>query len=217
MSLDRRGDVTGAIREYEAAIAAEPAHLASHVNLIALYGRQSDWERAAAHYAALINAGTTVPAEAHVNYGVCLAAQGQVEAAADLFRKALALNPQYAKAWVSLGQLAENSGRIDEAAASYRHALEQAPGDAPTRFNLARMLIAGRRYADAIAELTPLADGDLPDRPRYLFALATAYVLSGDIKTGKTRAVQARDLAQQTGQREFADAIDRELAKLGQD
>jgi tetratricopeptide (TPR) repeat protein len=216
LSLERQGDVAGAVREYEAAAAADPGHVTSHVNLIALYGRQKEWPRAAAHYEAIAGAGGTAPAEAHFNYGVCLAAQGQLEPAADLFRKALAVNPQYASAWVSLGQLAEMRGALDEAENSYRRALEQAPGDAPARFNLSRMLIARQRYAEAIAELVLVADRDLPDRPRYLFALATAYVLSGDVAAGKHRAIEARDLARQKGQRELADAIDRDLARLGQ-
>jgi tetratricopeptide (TPR) repeat protein len=217
LSLERQGEVAGAIREYEAAVAADPGHAASHVNLIALYGRQQDWTRAAAHYRALVDAGGNPPAEAHFNYGICLAAQGQLEPAADLFQKALAINPQYTSAWLSLGQIAEMSGRIDEAETSYRRAVEQAPADPAARFNLARMLIAGRQYSEAIAILAPVSDRDLPDRPRYLFALATAYVLSGDVATGRERAIVARDLARQKGQRELAEAIERELGKLGQE
>jgi tetratricopeptide (TPR) repeat protein len=214
LALERQGDQVGAIREYEAAIAAQPGHLVARANLIALYGRQKDWARAAAHYDAIVKTGGVVPAEAHFNYGVCLAAQGQIDAASDLFRKALAANPQYANAWISLGQIAEIRGNIDEAESSYRQAIEQAPADPAPRFNLARMLIAKRRYADAISELAPVADRDVPDRPKYLFALSTAYVLSGDVANGRRYAVDARDLAQQKGQRELADAIDRELSKL---
>jgi tetratricopeptide (TPR) repeat protein len=213
---ERQGDVTGAIQAYEAAVAADPATVAPRVNLIALYGRQRDWPKAAAHYDALTSAGETVPAEAHFNQGVCLAAQGRLDAAADLFRLAVSSNPQYASAWSNLGQIAEMRGRIEEAEAHYRHAVEQAPGDAMARFNLARMLIARQKYGDAIATLQPVAVRDLPERPQYLFALATAHVLSGDVVTGRRYAVEARDLARARGRNELADSIDRELARLGQ-
>ena len=67
---------------------------------------------------------------------------GQDEDAAELFRKALAVNPHYAGAWSALGQLAEIEGRVDEAEASYRKAGRKSPADPVIRFNIARMLIA---------------------------------------------------------------------------
>ena len=44
LSLQKQGDVAGAIAEYEAAIAADPQLGSAHVNLIALYGRQQGWD-----------------------------------------------------------------------------------------------------------------------------------------------------------------------------
>jgi Flp pilus assembly protein TadD len=41
--------------------------------------------------------------------------QGKKDEAADAYRKALAVNPQYASAWSGLGQLAEMDGRLAEA------------------------------------------------------------------------------------------------------
>ncbi len=216
LQLERQGDLTGAIQAYERAVAVDPAVVAPRVNLIALYGRQQDWSKAAAHYDALTSTGAMVPAEAHFNQGVCLAAQGKIDAAADLFRIAVSLNPQYASAWFNLGQIAEVRGRIDEAETQYRYAVEQAPGDASARLNLARMLIARHKHAEAISTLQPVVVRDLPDRPQYLFALATAHVLSGDVATGRRYAVEARDLARARGRNELADSIDRELARLGQ-
>ena len=53
LSLQKQGDVAGAIAEYEAAIAADARLVSAHVNLIALYGRQQNWEKAESHYRAL--------------------------------------------------------------------------------------------------------------------------------------------------------------------
>jgi tetratricopeptide (TPR) repeat protein len=216
LQREREGDLPGAIQAYEAAVAVDPATIAPRVNLIALYGRQQDWPKAAAHYDSLTASGVTVPAEAHFNQGVCLAAQGRMDEADQLFRLAVSLNPQYASAWSNLGQIAEMRGRIEEAETDYRQAVEQAPADAGPRFSLARMLIARRKYAEAITTLQPVVGQDLPDRAQYLFALATAHVLAGNVATGRSYAVEARDLARARGRYELAESIDRELARLGQ-
>jgi tetratricopeptide (TPR) repeat protein len=213
LSLQKQGDVAGAIAEYEAAIAADSQLGSAHVNLIALYGSQQDWAKAESHYRALERIGP-VPAEAHYNFGICLAAQRKSAEAADMFRMALAVNPEHAGALASLGQLAELEGRVDEAESSYRRAAAAAPNDLQIKFNVGRMLIARGQFAEAIAELDPLKSAEHPDRPRFLFALATAHVLAGHREEGQRYAIQARDLARERGQRALADSIDRELAKL---
>jgi tetratricopeptide (TPR) repeat protein len=213
LSLQKQGDVAGAIVEYEAAVIADPRLVSAHVNLIALYGRQGNWEKAESHYRALAPIGP-VPAEAHYNFGICLAAQGKSTEAADLFRTALAVNPGHAGAHSSLGQLAELEGRVDEAEASYRRAAAASPNDPQIRFNVGRMLIARGKFIDAIAELDPMKSIDHPESARFLFALATAHVLAGHRDEGQRYAIQARDLAVERGQSELANAIERDLAKL---
>jgi tetratricopeptide (TPR) repeat protein len=215
LTLQKQGDVAGAIAEYEAAVAADPGLGSAHANLIALYAQRGEWTNAEAHYEAALKAGTAL-AEAHYNFGTCLAMQGKPDAAADAFRKALAVNPRHAGAWSGLARLAEMSGRIAEAEASYRKASEQSPADPEIRFNIARMLIARRQYRDAIAELEPIVAADHPDRARFLFGLSTAHVLAGDIADGRRYAVQARDLATSRGQAALAAAIERDLEKLPQ-
>jgi Flp pilus assembly protein TadD len=213
LSLDRRGNVAGAVAEYEAALAIDPQSMPANVNLIALYGRQRQWEKAERHYRALESAGG-VPAEAHYNFGGCLAAQGRSAEAVTLFTKALAVNPHHPGALGALGQIAELEGRIDDAEAFYRKAAEAAPQDPATRFNVGRMLLARRQFDAAVAELAPLRATDHPDQARFLFALATAQVLSGHLDEGRALATEARDLATKRGQRELAEAIGRDLAKL---
>jgi tetratricopeptide (TPR) repeat protein len=213
LSLEKQGDIAGAIVEYEAAVAIDPQLVPAHVNLIALYGRQQNWAKAEAHYRALEPIGP-VPVEAHYNFGLCLASQRRSAEAAGVFRSALAVDPGHAGALSSLGQLAELEGRVDEAEALYRRAEVASPGDPQIRFNVGRMLIARKQFTEAIAELDPLKAGDHPDRARFLFGLATAHVLAGHREEGQRYAIQARDLARQRGQGDLADAIDQELAKL---
>ena len=84
------------------------------------------------------------------------------------------------------------------------------------RFNLARILIARKQFPEAIEEFQRLVADDHPDRARFLFGLATAYVLSGDVTAGRTHANDALALARARGQTDLAAAIERDLAKLPQ-
>jgi tetratricopeptide (TPR) repeat protein len=214
-ALERQGDIAGAIAEYEAALAADSGYAPAHVNLIALYGRQKDWTRAEAHYKAALELGANL-AEAHNNWGICLMAQGQLEPAANAFRQAVDINPHHAGAWNSLGSLALMGGHPEDAERYLRRALQEGPSDVQARFNLGRLLIARKRFPEAIEEFQRLVANDDPDRARFLFGLATAYVLSGDVATGRKHATEALALAGARGQTDLAAAIERDLAKLPQ-
>jgi len=213
LALQNQGNTAGAIAEYEAALSSNPQLAAVHVNLIALYGRLRDWPRAEEHYREALRLGSVL-SEAHFNYGICLGAQGKTTDAADAFRKALEVNSQYAAAWNGLAQLAEADGRVEEAETSYRKAAELAPDDPVLRFNVGRMLIAERRYEEAVAALEPLKTAQHEQRARFLFGLATASVLAGRVEDGKRYAIEARDLARASGQAALAAAIDGDIAKL---
>jgi tetratricopeptide (TPR) repeat protein len=214
-ALEARGDVAGAIREHEAALAADPAMAQAHVNLISLYGRQGAWQPAEAHYREAVRLGSAVP-EAHYNYGVLLVMQQRDAEATAAFRLALAGNPENAGAWNNLGHLAERGGQPEAALDAYRRAVERAPADSMIRFNLARMLIATRHYTEAIPQLEMLSAVDGPERPRYVFGLATAWVHAGDLGKGRQYAAEARALAAAKGQLDLVAAIDRQLAGLPQ-
>jgi tetratricopeptide (TPR) repeat protein len=214
LALDREGDLAGAVREHEAAIAADPEFAQAHVNLVALYGRQQQWARADAAYREALRLGYG-GAETHYNHGVSLVLQGREADAAVAFEKAVAANPQHAGAWNNLGGLSERAGRLDEALSRYRQAVDAAPADASSRYNLGRMLIANGRARDAVSQFEVLASADAPD-PRHVYGLATALVLSGDVPGGRTYALRARALAASQGQTEMVSAIDRDLARLPQ-
>lgn len=212
-ALQRQGDIVGAIEAYESAVAVDPAWVRARVNLIGLYGRQRQRAKAEQHFQELVDRGLRV-AEAHYNFAVCLATEGDAARAADQFRTALEIAPDYVPAWIGLAQLAEATGRLAEAEEAYRSAARHAPDDAATQFNLARMLLARRQGHEAIAVLQQIVIRDHPDRARYLFALATAHVQAGDSAAGRRYALEARDLAHARGQVELARAIERDLARL---
>jgi tetratricopeptide (TPR) repeat protein len=213
MKLADAGDLDGAIRAHEAALARDPSLAQAHGNLISLYGRTRNWEKAEAHYRALLDRGVNL-GEAHYDYGVLLGLQEKWDGAAEAYRRALAINPHHAGAHNNLGQMLERQRRFEDAARSYRQAVESQPGFRLARFNLGRMLIALERPDEAVSELARLLEPRDAETARYIFALSVAHVRAGRRAEGIKWATEARALALQFGQHDLAAAIERDLALL---
>jgi tetratricopeptide (TPR) repeat protein len=212
LALSEKGDLDGAVKAYEAALAADPSLADVHANLVNLYGRARNWPKVDEHYRAA--AAGHAEADVHYDYGVIQGLQERWEPAEAAYRRALEINPAHAQARNNLGQLLERRRDFEAAAAEYRRAVDAQPTFRLARFNLGRALLALGRPADAILELEKLQQPRDAEAPRYLFALATAHVRAGDKNAGLKWAIDARQLAADHGQRELAEAIDREIAKL---
>jgi tetratricopeptide (TPR) repeat protein len=150
----------------------------------------------------------------HYDHGVVLGEQEQWDRAAEAYRRALAVNPLHARARNNLGHLLERRREYEEAAAEYRQAVAAQPPFRLARFNLGRMLLALGRNDEAAAELEKLRYPEDQESPRYVFALATAYVRAGRRAEGLELSREARRLAMLHGQTELAAAIDREMERL---
>jgi tetratricopeptide (TPR) repeat protein len=207
------GDIEGAIAAHVAALELDPSFAQAHANLIGLYGRARNWEKAAEHYRAVVKLAVNV-SDAHYDYGVLLGLQEQWDAAADAYREALALNPQHAQARNNLGQILERQKKPDEAAAEYQRAVNSQPTLRIARFNLGRMLIAKGRHDEAIVELARLTEPRDAEAPRYLFALATAHLRAGHRDEAVKWATEAKSLAERHGDTALAAAIERDLARI---
>lgn len=72
-------------------------------------------------------------------------------AAERAYRSALALDPGLADAWLNLGVLFGDAGRLDESIALYRRALKRLPHEALLHYNLAVMLEDAGRCTEALA------------------------------------------------------------------
>ncbi len=213
LKLAAQGDIEGAIAAHEAALDGEPSLAQAHANLISLYARVRNWAKAEEHYKAVVASGFSL-ADAHYDYGVLLGMQERWEAAADAYRLAIGVNPRHARARNNLGQILERERKLEEAAAEYREAIRSQPTFRLARFNLGRMLLALGRPAQAIAELQPIVEPRDAEAPRYLFALATAYVRNGNKAEGIRWATDARELALHHNDAALAAAIERDLAAL---
>jgi tetratricopeptide (TPR) repeat protein len=213
LKLAETGDLQGAIAAHEAAVARDPELAQAHANLISLYGRARDWTKAEEHYRATVALGFSL-AEAHYDYGVLLGLQEKWDAAEEAYRRALAVNPLHFEAHNNLGQLLERRREFEAAAAEYARAVDARPTFRLARFNLGRMLMGLGRPQEAIAAFEKLQAPRDAETPRYLFALASAHLRAGHRDEAVRWATEARQLALESGQRDLADTIDRELAAL---
>ncbi|HEY7511645.1 MAG TPA: tetratricopeptide repeat protein [Vicinamibacteria bacterium] len=213
LRLARDGDLEGAVREHERAVAADPRMAQAHANLISLYGRLNRGEDAERHYRAAVALAPGL-AEAHYDYGVLLGTQGRPAEAAAAFRRALEISPRYAQAHHNLGLLLEAEGRRDDAERHYRQAVANQAGYREARFHLGRVLVALGRPREAAVEFERILTPDDADTPRYLFALAAALVRAGEREKALAYAREARERALARGQPELAAAIERDLRGL---
>jgi Tfp pilus assembly protein PilF len=213
LKLAESGDVPGAIAEYEAALAKDPSLGMAHANLVKLYGRRGEWEKAEAHHEQALATGADA-AESHYDHGVLLSLQERWEPAAEAYRRALAANPQHAEALNNLAQIHERARELEKALELYQRAAAARPTFRLARFNAGRMLIALGRPAEAAVEFAKIVEPRDAEAPRYLFALAVAYARSGRRDDARSWADAARRLALEYGQAELAAAIQRDLASL---
>ena len=99
-------------------------------------------------------------AEAHYQRGVLAMQAGKWDAAADLFRKGLALDPESSQLGYSLGLALYWKGDHDAAAKQFEAVLRRSPDHLETHFNLAVLLAQQKRYRDALAHFAAAAKLD---------------------------------------------------------
>ena len=196
------------------AIEADRADAQAHVNLISLYGRTGQPDKAETHYRAALALGSSL-AEAHYNYGVLLAAAGRDDEAARAFRAALGVDAFHAQAHHNLAALLARQGKLDDAADHYRQALANDPQHRGARFSLGRILVARGRPLEAIEHFRKILLPEDDDTPRYMYALANAYLAAGDAAQAGKYGEQALRLAKARGQSDLAASIAQSLRRPG--
>jgi len=106
-----------------------------------------DWRLMEKKWRAVTDAGAV--AEAHLNLGVALDAQGkEIEAKAE-YERALALKPTLRQARVNLAVIVERGGDVRAASAAYGEILRDYPEDAMARERLAALYREGGQLDDA--------------------------------------------------------------------
>src|SRR5439155_17319087 len=116
-----------AARERAADLRPGDGQLRFEVGVALAFAAQHD--RAVDHFERSIAlGGGDDPAVVYFNLGVSRAALRQLAAAIAAYRHALALRPDYMKAWTNLGNALKDHGRIEESVEATSRALELSPG-----------------------------------------------------------------------------------------
>jgi predicted O-linked N-acetylglucosamine transferase (SPINDLY family) len=180
--LEDAGDIAGALRKYNEAVAASPSYLRGYLNqgnALDRLGRTA--EAVAALQAALQIAPDSAPC--HFNLGNVHLGAGDHAAAEREFGAALRCDPALTDAGIALANALESLGRPEEAEAQLRDALAAAPGVAPAAYNLALLLIKRDECDEAEALLRTCVKAD----PGFL----RAYVALGDLTRNAGRSRDA--------------------------
>jgi tetratricopeptide (TPR) repeat protein len=208
--LETAGKLREAAAEQERAIQIDHHLVQAHINLISLYTRLVQMDRAQQHYAEAMKINPD-QAELHYNYGLALLAQKRLKEAAGSFRRALEIKPLAAEAHLNLGLALEQQGLDTDAMQHYRAALESRPGYRLAAFRLARaMLVKGQSKESIEFFLTSISPED-EQTPLYMFGLATAYAEAGERKAALSFGRRAKEKALSLRQTGLVAAIDRDL------
>ncbi len=211
--LESAGQIAESITEHERALEINPWLVQAHINLISLYGRTAQFEKADQHYRAALAINPDL-ADIHYNYGVLLVGQERNSEAAQAFQQCLQLNPYYAEAHHNYAVLIEREGKLDEAARHYRKAIENKPGYRSAHFYLGRILVNQDKLAEAIEHFQQTLMPEDGDTPRFIYALGATYVRAGEKTKGVQYLREALKRAQVLGQAQLASSIERDLRTL---
>jgi tetratricopeptide (TPR) repeat protein len=168
-----RGDQARAVEYLEQTLALDPQATRVHYPLAQSYRSLGQQDKADAHLRQRGEGRPTLfdplmvdyywlvdSADAHYNRGVLAMQAKKWEAAADLFRKGLALEPENVQLGYALGLSLYWMGNHDAAAEQFQAVLRRSPDHVETRFNLAVLFAQQRRYRDALTHFKAAAKLD---------------------------------------------------------
>jgi len=213
LAFEEAGRIEDAIAEHEKALELDPDLSLAHANLIILYGRTNQPQKAEEHFRAAVRIDPN-HADSYYNYGVLLLKEGKNAEAEEMFRKAVEANPFHSQAYHNLGFVREKQGRLDEALEFYLKAVERQPNYPLAHFSIGRILTNQRKYDEAINHFLLSLSPESDATPTYLYALAAAYARAGRREEALKYGRQARAQAAARGQTELLRSIDRDLKTL---
>jgi tetratricopeptide (TPR) repeat protein len=213
VDLENAGQVDQAIAEHEEAIRLDQKLAQAEANLISLYARAGQPEKAERAYRATLAINPNLP-QSHYDYGVFMVSRDHFPEAEAAFRKALDSSPNYAEAHSNLGAMLERKGKIDDAAREYQRAIENKPNFRQAHYQLGHLLLMQKKTADAIAQLSQTLTPDDNDTPRFMYTLGIAYAEAGDFGNAERYLQQAGQRSAALGQDQLTARIEMILKKV---
>ena len=155
--LEEDGHLIEASNEYRASLSKRPGFVEALLGLGKVEGELGDRAGARREYERALAASPNDPMVAMI-YAVFLAKNGLNGDAVALYRRAIAIAPDYLQAWVNLGALYRDQGKFKEAKECYEQAIRLAPPGDPLPFYSYATLLektgdwkgAMARYHDAL-------------------------------------------------------------------
>lgn len=169
-------DLEGALEAFNAAVEADPTHVAALLCRAATLDMMGHAQGANDDYQAALELGPSV--RAYANYGDFLLRHEKLDAAFGLFTKALSMNPDDLSSLHNRGMILRLVDRLEEARADYQRASEVAPEQVNTWLNLGHVAVEA-----AFPEAESHFDRALalePELPEALFGRARAREQKGD-------------------------------------
>jgi tetratricopeptide (TPR) repeat protein len=211
--LESAGKMPESIAEHERALSINPQLAQAHINLISLYGRTGQFDKAEKHYQAAVALNPNL-ADCHYNYGVLLAGQERYAEAARAFYRSLQINQFNAEAHHNYAVMIEREGRLDEAAEHYRRAIENKPDHRFAHFHLGRILVNQGKATEAIEHFLKTLTPEDENTARFTYALGATYVRAGEKQKGIDFLRKALKLANEWGQTQVAKSIERDIGVI---
>ncbi|MDD3518434.1 MAG: tetratricopeptide repeat protein [Chromatiales bacterium] len=192
-ALKAQGRWQEAADAYAKAIEARPDYVEAHFNLGVAQqesGRHEDAVATFAHFMQLL--GRENP-QALNQTGLSLRRLQRLDAAAQVFARAVELAPDFAGAWNNLGMTLNDLGNLDGAAQAYRQAITVKPDFAQAVYGLACVLDAQGLFDQALAlyQSAVRIDPQLPHAPTRLLKLKLNLCDWADIGEAFRATVQA--------------------------
>jgi len=147
-----RGNLKGALLEFQSALALAPGRASALSDLAVLLLDELNNIQSAERFSRRAVAADPQHAPAYVVLGNVMKARGDDAAAADNYRRALAIDPRIPDPMVNLGVLALESGDAQGALDWFTRALEADPCHVNGRWNRGNLLLMLGRYAEGWAD-----------------------------------------------------------------
>jgi protein O-mannosyl-transferase len=176
--LSREDKLAEAVKQYEAALKAEPNYAEAHNNLGAVLLRQGRFDEAVAHYAA---AARIKPDYLYYfNLANAQVDAGKLAEAVAIYQQALRLNPNSSQAHHNLGLALQALGQSEAAMTEFRVALQLQPDYESAEHNLANRLADAGRLDEAIVHYQAAARLD-PNHAETYNGLGICYAMQGEL------------------------------------
>jgi tetratricopeptide (TPR) repeat protein len=159
LARQQKGDLDGALADYDKAIALDPRNLDTLARRALTKRDKGDWDGALADYNALL-ALAPDNADAYSNRGYVKQTKGDLDGALADYTEALTRDPTIAKAYYNVGLIKVQRGDIDGGIEAYNKALDLDPKLARAYYNRGSAKNLENNLDGAIADYTQAIDLD---------------------------------------------------------